>query len=211
MLKTSRVIIDEELTLNNHITYICKSCYHYLRNIHTVRPYLTTSSDKTIVHSVISAKLDYCNSLFVDIPDFLISKLQRVQNVAVRIVLKLKKYDSITTYLMKLHWLPVRQHISYKLNLIVFKALKGDAPDYIQSLFSINQPARPLCLGDKMYKLKEPRWKLKSKGYQSFHVAAPCYGNSFPDDLHSIELDLNDFKRRLKTFLFKSAFVGVAQ
>ena len=24
------VIIDEDLTLNNYITYICKSCYHYL-------------------------------------------------------------------------------------------------------------------------------------------------------------------------------------
>ena len=153
-VKNLGVITDEELTLNNHITYICKSCYHYLRNTRTVRPYLTTSSAKTIVHSVISATLDYCNSLFVDIPDFLITKLQCVQTAAARIVLNLKKYDSVTPYLMKLHWLPVRQHIIYKLNLIVFKALNGDVPDYIQSLLSINQLARPLRLGDKMYKLK---------------------------------------------------------
>ena len=135
---------------------------------------------KTIVHSVISAKLDYCNSLFVNIPDFLITKLQCVQNAASRIVLNLQKYDSVTPYLMKLHWLPVRQHLIYKLNLIVFKALKGDAPDYIQSLLSINQQARPLHSGDKMYTLKEPRWKLKSKGYRSFHVAAPRFWNSLP-------------------------------
>ena len=99
------------------------------------------------MHSVVSAKLDYCNSLFVDIPEFLITKSQSVQNLAARIVLNLKKYDSVTPYLMKLHWLPIRQHIIYKLNLIVFKALKGDAPDYIQSLLSINQQARPLHLG----------------------------------------------------------------
>ena len=64
-VKNLGVIIDEELTLNNHITDICMSCYHYLGNIHTVRPYLTSSA-KTIVHSVISAKLDYCKSLFSD-------------------------------------------------------------------------------------------------------------------------------------------------
>ena len=58
---------------------------------------------------------------------------------------------------MKLHWLPVRQRIIYKLNLIVFKALKGDAPDYIQSLLSLNQPPRPLRSSDKMYKLEERR------------------------------------------------------
>ena len=97
-VKNPGVIIDEELTLNNHITYICKSCYHYLRDIRTVRSYLTTSSAKIIVHSVISAKLDYCNSLFVDIPDFLITKLQCVQNAVARIVLNLKKYDSVTPY-----------------------------------------------------------------------------------------------------------------
>ena len=109
-------------------------------NIQTVRPCLTISAAETIVHSVISAKLDYCNSLFVDIPDFLITNL-RVQNAAASIVLNLKKYDSVIPYLMKLPCLPVRHHIIYKLNLIVFKALKGDAPDYIQSLLSINQLA----------------------------------------------------------------------
>ena len=128
-VKNLGVIIDSELTLSDHMTYICKSSYHYLRNNRTIRPYLTVSSAKTIVHSVISAKLDYCNSLFIDIPDYLITKLQRVQNAAARIILNLKKYDSITPHLMKLHWLPVRQLIIYKLNLIVFKALKGDAPD----------------------------------------------------------------------------------
>ena len=77
----------------------------------------------------------------------------------------------------------------------MFKALKGDAPDYIQSLLSINQLARPLRSGDKMYKLKEPRLKLKSKG--CFHVAAPRYWNSLPDDVRNIELDLKPFYLRV--------------
>ena len=38
-------------------------------------------------------------------------------------------------------------------------------PHYIQPLLSINQPPRPLRSGDKMYKLNEHRWKLKSKAY----------------------------------------------
>ena len=65
-------------------------------------------------------------------PNYLIAKL-RVQNAAARIVLNLKKYDSVTPHLMELHWLPIRERIIYKVNLIVSKALNGDAPDYIQS------------------------------------------------------------------------------
>ena len=154
--KNLSVLIDEELTLNDYITYIIyKSSYHYLRNICTVWSYLSTSSAKTIVHSVISAKLDYCNSLFVDIPDFFITNLQQVQNVTATIALKLKKHDFVTPYLMKLYWLPIRQCIIYNLNLIVFKTLNGNASVSIQSLQSINQLQRPLHSSDKMNKVKE--------------------------------------------------------
>ena len=41
-----------------------------------------------------------------------------------------------------------------------------------------------------MYQQQEHRQKLKSKGYQFFHVAAPRYWNSLPDDTCNIELDL---------------------
>ena len=164
---------------------------------------MTTSSAKIIVHSVICVKLDHCNCLLVGIPDYVITKLQHAQNAAARIVVNLKKYDSVTPYVMKLHWLAVRQHIIHKLNLIVFKALKGHAPDNIQSLLSINQLPRLLSSGDKMYKEKEHQWKLRSKGYQSFHVAAPCYWNSLRDDVRNIELDLNDFKKKLKFFYLR--------
>ena len=78
-----------------------------------------------------------------------------ILNADARIFLNLKKYDSVTPYLMKLHWLPVKQRIIYKLNLIVFKAFKRDTTDYIQSLLSTNQIARQLHSSDKMYNLKK--------------------------------------------------------
>ena len=53
------------------------------------------------MHSVISAELDYYNSLFSDIIDVFVTKL-RLQNPAARIALNLRKY-SVTPYLEKLH------------------------------------------------------------------------------------------------------------
>ena len=109
-------------------------------NIRTVWPYLTTSSVKAILHSVISLSQTYLYKMPL-----------------LKIVLDLKKYDSVTPYLMKLDRLSIKKnhlrmhkHIIYKLNLIVFKALKGDAPNYIQSMLSVNQPPTPLHLGDKL-------------------------------------------------------------
>ena len=132
-VKNLHVIIDEELTLNIHITYICKSCYHNLGNIHTVWLYLRTSSAKPLciqlsLQNWITATLSLSTS------QIFITKL-RVQNAAVGFVLNLKKYDSVTPYLMKLHWLPIIQRIIYKRNLIVFKALKYDAPTTFNPCF----------------------------------------------------------------------------
>ena len=196
-VKNLGVIIDEELILNNHINYICKSCYHYLRNIHTVRPYLTTSSAKTIVHSVISAKMDYCNSL-INIPDFQhkvmctkcccqdcpeFAEVQIYNTLSYGTLLATPKDSTLST---------TEHHC--------VQGIKGDAPDYIPSLLSINQLS--LHSGDKMYKLKEHQWKLKSKGYRSCHIAALRYWNSPSGDVRNIELNLNDFTKRLSRNLF---------
>ena len=86
--------------------------------------------------------------------------------------------------------------------IFTFKVLNGNVPDYIQSLVSLDQPSRSLCSSDKVYKLKEHRWKLKSRGSRPFHIAAPCYWNRLPDDIHDIiKLNLIEFKNDSKYFV----------
>ena len=88
------------------------------------------------------------------------------------------------------YYLPIRQHIIYKVNLIVFKALNGDARDYIQSLLSLDQPwLRLLRSRDKVYKLIEHRWKLENKGSRSLYVATTRYWNSLPDNIRDTTLN----------------------
>ena len=81
-----------------------------------------------LVHAFISSKLVYCISPLYGIPKYLVSRLQRVQNTAVHIVMLTRKYDSITPIMFKLLWLPVHSRIIFKLLLLVYKALNGKAP-----------------------------------------------------------------------------------
>src|SRR6218665_2254597 len=62
----------------------------------------------------------------------LINKLQSVLRSAGRLVLRKRKFDPITDDLRdQLHWLPIRQRIQYKLGVLVYKCLCGDAPSYL--------------------------------------------------------------------------------
>ncbi len=71
--------------------------------------------------------MDYCNSLYLGLPKSLLARLQMVQNAAARLLTGAKKHDHITPILASLHWLPVSFRIQFKILLIVFKALNGQA------------------------------------------------------------------------------------
>lgn len=67
-------------------------------------------------------------ALYLAVSQSLISKLQLVQNAAVRLLMSTQKREQITTVLEKLHCLPVKYRINYKVLLYVCKADHGLAP-----------------------------------------------------------------------------------
>jgi len=60
----------------------------------------------TLVHSFVSRRLDYCNSVLYGIADDQLQRLQSVQNAAARLVTDTRRTEYITPVLQSLHWLP---------------------------------------------------------------------------------------------------------
>ena len=100
--------LDTNLTMSAHINETCQAAIYHLYNIKRISRYLSYDDRKSIVQAVIMSRIDYCNSLLVGVPSTQLSKLQRLQNAAARLVSKVAKYDHITPTLVNLHWLPVR-------------------------------------------------------------------------------------------------------
>ena len=78
-----------KLTMGTHINKVCSAAFYYLHNIKRIRKYLSLESTKILVHTfIINNRLDYCNSLLFGLPQVQLNKLQRVQNVVVRLIYK---------------------------------------------------------------------------------------------------------------------------
>ena len=84
-----------------------------------------------VLHAFVTSRIDYCNGLLYGLLDCEISKLQRVQNAAARLLTSSRKYDHVMPVWHDLHWLPVKYRIHCKILLLTFKALNGMAPAYI--------------------------------------------------------------------------------
>ena len=159
------------------------------------------------MHAFVSARIDYCNSIFYGIPDYHLNKLQRIQNAAARLVCQQSTHCHITPLLFNLHWLPVKFQIAFKILLITFKTLKRLAPAYVASLIAIKSPPRCNLRSSRDSLLLSCTKKLSkvTLGDRSFAYAAPKLWNALPLDIRS-ESTVAGFKTKLKTHLFREVF-----
>ena len=191
-VKNLGVILDRHLTLEQHIKSIVSHCYKLLSDIGRIRSVLTEKQTESLVHSVISSRLDYCNALFFGLNKSLINKLQKVQNAAARLILRKRKRTSVRSDIKGLHWLRVDQRIVFKSLLLVYKCINNIAPEELRSLIQMN--------AGKVQKLNVPALKT-THGRRSFKYIAPHLWNHLPEDMRNI-VSVEKFKANLKTYLF---------
>ena len=156
--------------------------------------------------ALVLSHLDYANSLLGGLPKASIAKLQRIQNIAARVVLNRGKYDSATSCLEELHWLPIKYRIGYKIITLVHRGLHKAAPPYLTRLVNYHIPKQKgLCSEEDTSKLEIPRTTKKTFAARSFSVLGPTLWNNLPSELCKITSYIT-FRKQLKTHLFKLAF-----
>ena len=119
---------------------------------------------------MISSRIDYCNSLLYGVNKYNVAKLQKIPNALCRIVFRPDKTSHVTSYLQKLHWLPISYYILLKYNLTTFKAIIFSQPTYL-SLIKTSS----LTHGNRL-SLSSVRHK-KAIGRQGSAMASPTEWN----------------------------------
>lgn len=204
VVKNLGVLFDKTLTMEKQVSSVSKSCFLQIRKIGRIRSYITDDACKTLVNSLVISRLDYGNALLYGVNASILSKLQRVQNTAARLISRKRKHEHITPVLVSLHWLPVQYRIKYKILLYTFKALNNLAPVYLQELVNAYQPTRALRSED-LQLLKAPRIRTKTYGERRLDKSAATLWNSLPQNIRHVQ-SVSIFKKLLKTHLFRAAY-----
>ena len=108
-VKNLGLTLDCHLTMNAHVSNIAWTCYFELCRLASIRRFLTNASDVT-------------------------TQLQRIQNYAARVILRLPKSSNLTTHLKSLHWLLVNVRSTYKIACLCYHCHSSTAPSYVADM-----------------------------------------------------------------------------
>ena len=188
------------------ISSVKKSCFFHLRRIRQIESCRNELCLQTLDQALIISRLDYCNSVLVNLSDSTLYSYTTILHSAARLARGLKPRDHITPALRQLHWLPIKARITYKICLMMFNLNSGSSLRYMSSLVTpCNQiqsrtNLRSSTKGD--YVIQRT---TRTLGRRAFSVACPSEWNKLPTIVREAPSS-SSFKSRLKTHLFKTHY-----
>ena len=207
-VKNLGVVFDSNFTFSDHVSQVIKPTRAHARDLYRIRPLLDLKTSVLLANALVNSRLDYCNSLFLSLTDF---ELRRLQNSVCRVVTRSSIFSHITHQLTKLHWLPVRYRVQFKIGLITYKILNQGQPVYLRELIHPYTSFRNTRRSTPKLKfLHTPTFdrrvhKSIKHFSNSFSHHAPVLWNSLPFQIRNSP-SVASFRKHLKTHLFNSSF-----
>ena len=137
-----------------------------------------------------------------------LAKLQCTQNSAARLVLCKPRRESATPLLKRIHWLPVKARIEYKVSTLCYPQCLNSVtmPSCLCELLQTCKPTSGtltlpsgLLFRDSLWILSDSNWKI----VQSAVFGPATWSSVTPGPVHVRQSQcLVTFKKQLKTYLF---------
>ena len=179
--------------------------YINLRSRASIRRLLTNTATATLVSTFVLSRIDYYESPLFGSTHDVTSHLQRIQNYAARVILRLPMSSSITIHLKSLHWLPVKVRSTYKVTCLCYHCHSSTAPSYVMDMLK-KKPSHTRNTRSSSYTMP----LLKRPEHSKTTVVITCFlassvWNSIPSDVWCASSP-SPSKFRLKIYFFRSAY-----
>ena len=160
---------------------------------------------QVVVQALVLSRIDYCNSLLMGSAEYQINKLQRIQNMACRVIYSVIKFDSISHYLKDLHWLHVHEQIAYNICILMFKCFRDIAPKYLTELVRFDSNHNRNLQSKLKFLAQVPRCNNVQTSMSAFSIIEPKLWDGLLVTL-KVKKNIKDFNVALKTHLFKESY-----
>ena len=128
-IKLVGVTLDGNLNFNDQIKNVRRASLFRIRALCHIRLSLTEKMATVVACALVQSRVDYANSLYIGhLSSVNFDKLQLMQNIHARVVTLTRKRDHIQPSLKRLHWLPIRQRVDFKVALLTYSIRHSREP-----------------------------------------------------------------------------------
>lgn len=127
------IIIDDTLTFNDNAKYVANKISKKVNLLYRLGNSISSFTKCTIYKSIILPHFDYCSTLMLNYSKSNIDLLQKLQNRAMRIILKVNRYTNVKLMLDTLGWLSVKQRMIWNSCVLIQKMIDNLTPSYLSN------------------------------------------------------------------------------
>ena len=135
--KLPGVHIDETLSWNQHIDYLCSIISSRISLLRQLSYYVPENVQIMFYQSYVLPLIDYGSSSWVSTAKQNIERINKLQKRAARIILKVDYITPSVEMFQRLRWMTVSQRINYNKAVLTYKALNNLTPAYISDLLTL--------------------------------------------------------------------------
>lgn len=124
------IILDQNLNFVSHTYFIAKKVSKKISFLHRISDQVNDYTKVLIYKSTIALHYDYCSFLLININKKCMGLLQKTQNRAMRVNLKVNKYTPIVEMLNVLCFMSVEERVKFNTCVFIYKIINNLTPEY---------------------------------------------------------------------------------
>lgn len=204
--KNLGVLFDCTLSWAPHVSEISRKVFAASGSLRRWKNLLPVKTKVELAQSLLLPILDYADVCLIDLSEDLLNKLQRLQNLCIRFIYGLRKFDHVSEYRLKLEWLPIRLRREEHILILVYNVLYDPrTPSYLKECFRFLGVDHNRDLRSKADNVLTPPFTRSGYFKDSFTVKATFLWNQLPPEIRHSK-SLSTFKSKLhKHLLLKSS------
>jgi hypothetical protein len=193
--------IEENLTWDIYINKLCKKLSYKVSKLARLSKSTPRDILIKIYNATIQPCLDYALSVWGCTSQLNLSKVQRIQNYAARIIVK--NFDYVNRrgieFVYELGWMDVKERFFYFQTLLIFKCIHGYAPEYLLNNVIMAFEVSTIMTRKHPMNLYLPFPECEFHKNMLFYRGARDW-NNLPDELKDCHSS-DSFKRLLKLYI----------
>jgi hypothetical protein len=190
--KTLGIVIDEKLLWKNQIDEITTKVSRGIGMLRRMKAYVPQETLRTVYSALIMPHFDYCSLVWDNCSNYLLEKLQKLQNRAARVITG-KSYETRSSEILKnLGWQPLLDRRKDKRALFMFKIRNNEFPKCLTSMFNTsNNKNYNLRSNELDFALPKPNTNYLKK---SFSYSGAALWNDLPKRAKDRAISVGQFR-----------------